>query len=77
MKKCIHCNETKESDNKCYWCKKEIEKGKLNSDHVIPLSKNGQNEIENIVVSCSRCNHLKHSLMPGEWLNKMGRMMAN
>ena len=40
----------------CQYCgSKEF----LEIDHIIPLSKGGNNEEENLVTSCHRCNHLK------------------
>lgn len=43
-----------------YTCKYCQKKGcKLEADHVIPFSKGGGNEIENLVASCVTCNRQK------------------
>jgi len=33
--------------------------GKLEGDHIIPISKGGTNDIENLATSCRRCNRQK------------------
>ena len=37
---------------------------KLSVDHVIPISKGGTDEFENLVVACISCNSKKNSKMP-------------
>jgi 5-methylcytosine-specific restriction endonuclease McrA len=34
--------------------------GKLEADHVIPISKGGANDLDNLVTSCRKCNRQKH-----------------
>ena len=41
----------------CKYCK--IAGGILEIDHVIPYSKGGSNEIENLVTACRKCNRQK------------------
>lgn len=41
---------------KCYWCGLILWKKITTIDHVIPTSKGGGNEIENLVPSCADCN---------------------
>jgi len=43
-------------DNRCAYCKK---RKKLTVDHIIPLSKGGTNNIDNIVPACGSCNSSK------------------
>lgn len=42
--------------NQCLWCKEEK---RLVPDHVIPLSKNGRNDINNLQPLCEDCNGRK------------------
>ena len=44
---------------KCQYCHKKLNKSRFTIDHVIPRSKGGKTEWENLVVSCARCNTKK------------------
>lgn len=48
-----------ESDGKCHYCGEQVGVDALVPDHVIPMVKGGANSIDNIVASCSFCNHSK------------------
>lgn len=55
----IEWNKLKDSyGNKCAYCKSEV---KLTKDHIIPLSKNGTDYIENIQPLCKSCNSKKYN----------------
>ena len=38
-------------------------------DHVVPISRGGQDTFENVVPACKSCNSRKADKMPEEWLN--------
>jgi len=42
---------------RCFYCGKKVKR--LSKDHVIPISKNGLDTIDNIVPACMRCNRKK------------------
>lgn len=50
----------------CAYCGEETE---LQRDHVIPLCKNGTNDVTNIVPACFKCNRDKHTENLRDWLN--------
>lgn len=50
------------ANNRCEYCKspKAFSTELFTNDHIIPLSKNGTNDMENLAYSCSGCNTFKH-----------------
>lgn len=54
-----------ESSTQCYYCLKNCEE--LSLDHVVPISRGGQNCIENIVSCCKSCNSSKNDKLLHEW----------
>jgi 5-methylcytosine-specific restriction endonuclease McrA len=52
------------SDN-CFYCKKLCEEKHI--DHIIPVSRGGQNCLENVVVACTTCNLNKGNKLISEW----------
>ena len=44
-------------DNKCFYCKCDVVRGiNLHLDHKVPLCRNGQHSLDNLVPSCKTCN---------------------
>lgn len=52
-------------DYTCRYCGERG--GRLECDHVIPISKGGSNEPENLATSCFACNRSKHGKTLEEW----------
>lgn len=50
--------------NICAYCK--TTKGPFEFDHIIPVSKGGKAQIDNIVVACRNCNRLKRNKLLNE-----------
>ena len=50
--------------NECAYCGNNK---KITIDHVIPLSKNGLDAVNNVVPACNRCNSSKHANPAEQW----------
>lgn len=56
-----------ERDNRmCGICHKHVPRPHASIDHIIPLSKGGKHEWENVQLAHRRCNHLKGGTAPWE-----------
>ncbi len=59
-----------ESEFICQYCSEQKTKNELVIDHFIPLKKGGNNDDENLICSCIRCNSHKTDLMPDDFLSR-------
>lgn len=59
---CTSKNVMARDNNKCQYCGVSSEKKNLNIDHVVPRSKGGKTEWNNVVTSCLSCNQAKKDL---------------
>jgi 5-methylcytosine-specific restriction endonuclease McrA len=41
---------------RCYYCRCRLKSSNAHFDHIVPLSRGGPHCVENLCVSCSRCN---------------------
>lgn len=56
-------------DHRCAYClRRENEVGRLETDHMRPLSRGGSNDADNIVPYCRSCNAAKSNRTPLEFL---------
>jgi 5-methylcytosine-specific restriction endonuclease McrA len=46
----------------CFYCGKEVSRKKKTRDHVIPKSRHGSSQPNNLVDACKPCNQLKGCL---------------
>lgn len=51
---------------RCYYCHKKVGKD-YHVDHIVPLSRGGSNDPENLVIACPHCNLSKQDKFPHEW----------
>jgi 5-methylcytosine-specific restriction endonuclease McrA len=70
-----------EQDYKCLGCGKEITRGEIESDHIVPVKGDGKTNKDNLQILCSDCNGDKSSSMDYSDLikalkNKSGRLNA-
>lgn len=52
----------------CFYCGVLVQPNEVHIDHKTPKSRDGSNELENLVVACVDCNHLKHTRTAEEFL---------
>jgi 5-methylcytosine-specific restriction endonuclease McrA len=57
--------------NTCQYCGKVFNPSELTLDHVIPKSRGGSSNWDNLVASCKRCNNRKGSYLPEETSMKL------
>ena len=57
---------------KCFYCKKPLAFSEATRDHYVPLTKGGNDSIDNIVPACANCNSHKRNKMPDEFISALG-----
>lgn len=50
----------------CAYCSSSA--GPFTVDHIIPVSRGGGHDLENLCVACARCNSSKHNRLLSEWI---------
>ena len=56
---------------KCFFCDKVLKESECTIDHLIPTSKGGKNNWENVACACISCNAEKGNTLPtGRWAPK-------
>ena len=60
----------------CYWCSEKVTTKNLHVDHIIPLSRGGQDTWDNICASCDKCNMSKGAKTPEEFITT-GQLVMN
>ncbi len=51
----------------CAYCGRNLTRQNATYDHVIPLSRGGEDSSENLVWCCNQCNRSKGNLLVSEW----------
>lgn len=57
-------------DYTCRYCGERG--GRLECDHVVPVSRGGTNEMDNLVTACLPCNRSKRDKLLSEWRGRNG-----
>lgn len=61
-------------NSRCYYCSNLVSGSDLHFDHIIPLSKGGPHTVENLCVSCAKCNLTKRAKHITAWV-KIGQQV--
>lgn len=56
---------------RCYWCNAKKPTGNCHTDHIEPLFSGGIHVLENLCISCARCNCSKGSRPVSEWNKRL------
>ena len=59
----------------CYWCNVSLKNKNIHIDHYVPLSKGGMHTLNNLVVSCSKCNLTKNAKDPYSFAISIGKLL--
>jgi 5-methylcytosine-specific restriction endonuclease McrA len=51
----------------CHYCARQFDPSEITMDHIVPLSKGGRSEKNNIIPCCKECNNKKKNLLTFEW----------
>lgn len=62
-----HTKDKLTGSETCVYCGKKLSKHTATIDHLIPLSRGGNDFKWNLVWCCKRCNHSKGSKLLSEW----------
>lgn len=62
---------------RCIYCMDKVKPDDWHLDHYHPIASNGKNVFENLVPSCSRCNLMKGSLAPSEFIALCRKIVNN
>lgn len=61
----------KQSNGKCALCGRNIEYKDFTIDHIVPLSKGGENSIDNFQCTCYACNQFKQNILPEDFMRRI------
>lgn len=70
-------NALKRTDFKCFYCNSKITTKNFHIDHMVPLSKGGLNQFDNLAASCSACNLMKGALDIQKFLHQIKLISSN
>lgn len=52
---------------RCGYCGREVKARRATLDHIVPQSRNGSSNFQNLVWACAHCNQSKRDRTPEEW----------
>lgn len=58
----------------CNACGEKHKRAELQSDHIVPITKQGKHSIDNIQLLCPSCNHRKGTRIGNDWMLEENRI---
>jgi len=62
---------------RCVYCDEDLTNAEIHLDHVIPESKGGLTSLNNLQVTCRKCNLAKGALTESEFTNRLRTRALN
>ncbi len=59
--------QRKTASGQCHYCRKKFQYKALTMDHLVPLTRGGRSNKDNLVPACKECNTKKKNMLPLEW----------
>lgn len=60
---------------RCAYCGQKIDISEMQIDHILPVSRGGSDNIDNLICSCQSCNHYKRAANLPEFRKKIFTMI--
>lgn len=64
-------------DGKCAYCGQHRNHKYMTLDHIIPLSKGGTDNLDNLQCTCKKCNSFKGDMLPHEFTKFVRCILKN
>lgn len=64
-------------NGRCAICGKPVTRKDMTISHKIPLSRGGDNGMDNLMLSCWECNHAKNNLTMEEFLKRLWQIFLH
>ena len=61
----------------CVYCDEDLHEKEIHLDHVIPESKGGTTTLQNLQVTCRKCNTSKGTLTEQEFIDRLRKRAEN
>lgn len=65
------------SEGKCALCGKFIRFDEFTIDHILPISRNGSNDLDNLQCTCKQCNGIKQNLTEPELMSVLVQIVTH
>lgn len=59
--------QRKTASGLCHYCGTKVVFREITMDHLVPLTRGGKSNKDNLVPSCKDCNNKKKNMLPLEW----------